>query len=109
MRVFFDMCVRPRVRACARVVAMAITVWICGAVTAFAQPAPVYSLDALNVGDCRVVVKIVSPRGGDQVGVIVDQTLMREQTVAAGGGPLTFSLSEPLRAGAVVRVRVNGS
>jgi hypothetical protein len=42
-------------------------------------------------------------------GVIVDQTLIREQTVAAGGGTLRFGLSEPLRAGAVVGVRVNGS
>jgi hypothetical protein len=109
MRVSSDMCVRPRVRACARAIAIAASVWICGAVNGFAQPAPVFSLDPLNVGDCRVVVKIVSPRGGDQVGVIVDQTLMREQTVVAGGDPLTFSLSEPLRAGAVVRVRVNGS
>lgn len=78
--------------------------------SAGAQPAaPVFSLDPLNAGDCRVVVKIVSPRGGDQVGVIVDQTLIREQTVVAGGGTLRFGLSEPLRAGTVVRVRVNGS
>jgi hypothetical protein len=67
------------------------------------------SLDPLNAGDCRVVVKTASPRGGDQVGVIVDQTLIREQTVVAGGGTLRFGLSEPLRAGTVVRVRVNGS
>ena len=74
------------------------------------QTAPTFSFEPLNVGDCRVVVRIASPRGGDQVGVIVDQTLMREQTVvAAGGGSLTFRLSDPLRAGTVVRLRVNGS
>jgi hypothetical protein len=81
----------------------------CGARRASAQPAPVFSLDPLNVGDCRVVVKITNPRGGDRVGIIVDQTLIREQTVAAGGGTLTFGLADPLRAGSVVRVRVNGS
>jgi hypothetical protein len=46
-----------------------------------AQPGPVFSLDPLNAGDCRVVVTIANPKGGDQVGVIADQTLMREQTV----------------------------
>ena len=107
MRVCSDMCVWRRVRV--RTIAIAASMWICGAVNAFAQPVAVFSLDPVNVGDCRVVVKIANPKGGDQVGVIVDQTLMREQTVVAGGGPLTFSLSEPLRAGAVVRVRVNGS
>jgi hypothetical protein len=68
-----------------------------------------FSLDPLNVGDCKVVVKITNPRGGDQVGVVVDQTLIREQTVVAGGGPLTFALADPLRVGTLVRVRVNGS
>jgi hypothetical protein len=80
------------------------------ATSAWAQaPAPVFSLDPLSAGDCSVVVKIGSPRGGDRVGVIVDQTLIREQIVVAGGGTLRFGLSEPLRAGTVVRVRVNGS
>ena len=69
-----------------RAIAIAAIVWICGAVNAFAQPAPVFSLEPLNVGDCRVVVKVVTPRGGDQVGIVVDQTLIREQTVIAGGG-----------------------
>jgi hypothetical protein len=70
---------------------------------------PVFSLEPLNVGECRVVVKVVNPRGGDQVGIVVDQTLIREQTVDRRWGTLAFPLSEPLRAGAVVRVRVNGS
>jgi hypothetical protein len=55
-----------------------------------------------------VVVKIANPRGGDRVGVVIDQTLLREQTVVAGGTALTFALVEPLRAGTVVRVRLNG-
>ena len=82
---------------------------LAGASRAAAQTAPTFSLDPLNVGACRVVVKIANSRGGDQVGIIVDQTLIREQTVVAGGGALTFGLSDPLRAGSVVRVRVNGS
>ena len=96
---------------CARVRAIAIVAgfWIGHAADAYAQPAPLYSLDPLNAGDCRVVVKVVNPRGGDQLGIVVDQTLIREQTVIAGGGTLAFQLSEPLRAGSVVRVRVNGS
>jgi len=109
VRASSDICVWRRARACARAIAIAASVWICGAVNAFAQPAPVFSLEPLNVGDCRVVVKVVTPRGGDQVGIVVDQTLIREQTVIAGGGTLAFQLSEPLRAGAVVRVRLNGS
>ena len=109
MRVSPDISVWRRTRACARAIAIAASVWLCGAVNAFAQPVPVFSLEPLNVGECRVVVKVVNPRGGDHVGIIVDQTLIREQTVVAGGGTLTFQLSEPLRAGAIVRVRVNGS
>jgi hypothetical protein len=92
-----------------RAAVIAALCWGLAAASAAAQPAPVFSLDPLNVGDCRVVVKIANPRGGDQVGIIVDQTLVREQTVVAGSGTLTFGLSEPLRAGTVVRVRVNGS
>jgi hypothetical protein len=94
-----------------RRVAIAIVAAVCvvGAGRVSAQPAPIFSLDSLSVGDCRVVVKVTNPRGGDQVGVIVDQTLIREQTVVAGGGTLTFALVDPLRAGTVVRVRVNGS
>jgi hypothetical protein len=82
---------------------------LAGARDAAAQAPPTFSLDPLDVGDCRVVVKITNPRGGDQVGIIVDQTLIREQTVVAGGGTLTFALSDPLRVGSTVRVRVNGS
>ena len=96
---------------CGAAVAIAIVsgLWICRAAAAFAQPAPLFSLDPLNVGDCRVIVKVANPRGGDQVGIVVDQTLIREQTVIAGEGTLAFQLTEPLRAGSVVRVRVNGS
>jgi len=104
MGVTSDRCVWRRVT-----IAIAASVWLCGAINAFAQAAPIFSLDPLNVGDCRVVVKVTNPRGGDQVGIVVDQTLIREQTVVAGGGTLRFLLSEPLRAGSLVRVRVNGS
>ena len=103
------MCVWRRVCIGARVIVIAAGAWICGAGNGFAQAAPVFSLDPLNVGECRVVVKVANPRGGDQVGIVVDQTLIREQTVIAGETALTFQLSEPLRAGSVVRVRVNGS
>ena len=89
-------------------IAASFICWLWG-VSAFAQQAPVYSIEKLNIGDCRVVVKIGNPRGGDQVGIVVDRTLTREQTVAAGNNALTFRLVDPLRAGTVVRVRVNGS
>ncbi len=90
------------------VMAAVVCLGLAGARTAAAQ-APIFSLDPLNVGDCKVVVNIQNPRGGDQVGVVVDQTLMREQTVVAGGNTLTFGLADPIRVGTVVRVRVNGS
>ena len=101
--------VSSRTRALSRV---AITVAaVCGGLaipsTAVAQ-APIFSLDRLGVGDCRVIVKIENPRGGDRVGVVADQTLVREQTVIAGGGMLTFGLVDPLRPGSTVVVRVNG-
>jgi hypothetical protein len=78
------------------------------ATTAFAQT-PTFSLNQLSVGDCRVVVTAKPPRAGDQVGIVVDRTLLREQTLVAGQNALTFRLAEPLRAGSVVTVRVNGS
>ena len=98
-------------RALSRV---AITVAaVCGGLaipsTAVAQtPTPIFSLNPLSVGDCRIVVRIDNPRGGDRVGVVADQTLVREQTVVAGAGTLTFALVDPLRPGSTVAVRVNG-
>jgi hypothetical protein len=71
--------VRPR----AAIVAAVVCWGLAGVPQAAAQPAPTFSLDPMNVGDCRVVVKIANPRGGDRVGIIVDQTLIREQTVVA--------------------------
>jgi hypothetical protein len=88
--------------------AAVVCLGLAGARGAAAQTPPTFSLDALRVGACTVVVKIANPRGGDRVGVVVDQTLLREQTVVAGGSTLTFGLVEPLRAGSVVRVRLNG-
>jgi hypothetical protein len=93
-------------------VAITVAAVCCGlgvARTAVAQtPTPIFSLNLLSVGDCRVVVTIENPRGGDRVGVVADQTLVREQTVVAGGRTLTFGLADPLRPGSTVVVRVNG-
>ena len=98
------MSVSSRTRALSRV-AITVAAVCCGpavARTAFAQtppPPPTFSLNLLSVGDCQVVVTIENPRGGDRVGVVADQTLVREQTVVAGGGTLTFGLADPLRPG----------
>ena len=92
------------------VIAAAVCLQLAAARNAAAQtPAPNFSVEPVNLGDCRVVVRIQNPRGGDQVGIVVDQTLIREQTVSAGRDRLTFALADPLRAGSVVRVRLNGS
>jgi hypothetical protein len=63
----------------------------------------------LTVGACEVVVEIPSPRAGDQVGLVVELTQYREQTVIAGRRELKFVLSEPLRQGFRVRARLNGA
>lgn len=63
----------------------------------------------LNVGACEVVVEIPNPRAGDQVGLVVELTQYREQTVVAGRKQLRFVLSEPLRQGFRVRARLNGA
>lgn len=104
------MSVSSRIRVLSRV-AVTVAAVCCGpgvARTVFAQT-PTFSLNPLNVGDCRVVVNAKPPRAGDQVGIVVDKTLLREQTVVAGQNTLTFRLTEPLRPGSVVTVRVNGS
>lgn len=92
------------------VMAAVVCLGLAGARGAAAQTrAPIFSLDQLKIGDCKVVVKIENPRSGDDVGVVVDQTRIREQTVGAGGGgTLTFGLIDPLRPGSIVVVRVNG-
>jgi len=63
----------------------------------------------LNVGACEVFVEIPSPRAGDQVGLVVELTQYREQTVIAGRKELKFVLSEPLRQGFRLRARLNGA
>jgi hypothetical protein len=63
----------------------------------------------LRVGDCQVVVQVTSPRPGDQVGVVVELTASREQTLVAGRTELTFPLAEPLRQGFRVRTVLNGT
>lgn len=67
------------------------------------------AISSLRVGDCQVVVQVANPRPGDQVGVVVELTESREQTVVAGKTELTFPLSEPLRQGFRVRTRLNGA
>jgi hypothetical protein len=59
MNVSFRICVWLRVAVA--VVAMS---WGSGADPAVAQ-APIFTLDALSIGACRVVVRIGNPRGGD--------------------------------------------
>jgi hypothetical protein len=63
----------------------------------------------LRVGDCQVVVQVANARPGDQVGVVVELTASREQTLVAGRTELTFPLAEPLRQGFRVRTVLNGS
>lgn len=79
---------------------------------AFATPAhaqsTVLTVRPLHVGDCQVVVQVTNPRAGDQVGVVVELTESREQTLVAGRTELTFALGEPLRQGYRVRARLNG-
>ena len=79
------MSVSSRIRALSRV-AITVAAVCCGpgvARTAVAQT-PTFSLNPLSVGDCRVVVTIEPPRAGDQVGIVVDKTLLREQTIVPG-------------------------
>ena len=66
------------------------------------------SIRPLRVGDCQVVVQVTNPRPGDQVGLVVELTETREQTLVAGRTELTFALGEPLRQGFRVRTRLNG-
>ena len=89
---------------------------VCVATTALVLPtaaraqAPSLTLKKpLQVGACEVFVQIASPRAGDQVGLVVELTQYREQTVIAGRRELRFVLSEPLRQGFRVRARLNGT
>jgi hypothetical protein len=67
------------------------------------------AIGPLRVGDCQVVVQVTNARPGDQVGVVVELTASREQTVVAGRTELTFALAEPLRQGFRVRTTLNGT
>src|SRR5690349_18673275 len=62
--------------------------------SAAAQPSSTLTLRPLHVGDCQVIVQVATPRAGDQVGVVVELTESREQTLVAGRTELTFALSE---------------
>jgi len=84
-----------------------VALWILCPSPAHAQTTGL-SLRPLRVGDCQVVVQVTNPRAGDQVGLVVELTETREQTVVAGRTELTFALGEPLRQGFRVRTRLNG-
>jgi hypothetical protein len=85
-----------------------VAVCLATPVVANGQTSSTLSLRPLHVGDCQVVVQVANPRPGDQVGVVVELTESREQTLIAGRTELTFALSEPLRQGFRVRTRING-
>ena len=87
--------------------AVAVVVAVASATPAQAQSTSL-TIRPLHVGDCQVVVQVTNPRPGDQVGVVVELTESREQTLVAGRTELTFALGEPLRQGYRVRTRVNG-
>ena len=96
------------VRKCIRAAMYAVAaLWILCPSPAHAQ-ATGLSIRPLRVGDCQVVVQVTTPRPGDQVGLVVELTETREQTVVAGRTELTFALGEPLRQGFRVRTRLNG-
>lgn len=85
----------------------AVAPWILCPSPAHAQTTGL-SMRPLRVGDCQVVVQVTNPRAGDQVGLVVELTETREQTVVAGRTELTFGLGEPLRQGFRLRTRLNG-
>jgi hypothetical protein len=97
--------VRARGVPAAAVASAALALFI-SPVSADAQTS--LSVRPLHVGDCQVVVQVTNPRAGDQVGVVVELTESREQTLVAGRTELTFALGEPLRQGFRVRTRLNG-
>ena len=78
------------------------------ATEAVAQPASTLTLKAMKVGDCRVVVQLTNPRGGDGIGIVIEQTRYPEQTVSASDAELSFGLAIPLRRGFRVRATRNG-
>ena len=100
------MIVSTRASALVRVAVLWV-LWHAG--EAVAQPATSLTIKAMKVGDCQVVVGLTNPRAGDQVGVVVELTEYREQTVIAGRNDLAFALGEPLRPGFRVKARLNGA
>jgi hypothetical protein len=91
-----------------------LIVCVAAAVATLFSPAVVgaqsaLALRPLRVGDCQVVVLVTNARAGDQVGVVVELTASREQTLVAGRSELTFPLAEPLRQGFRVRTTLNGT
>jgi len=77
------------------------------------QPAPlsgsVVTIDKAEAGSCTVTLAIATPRAGDDVGLAVDLAEFREQTLTGTTTKLEFNVGSPLRAGATVKLRLNGA
>src|SRR6187402_3164651 len=81
--------------------------------TAGAQPAAapgsVVTIDNAEAGSCSVTLAIATPRAGDDVGLAVDLAEFREQTLTGGTSKPEFNVGSPLRAGSIVKLRLNGT
>ena len=81
--------------------------------TAGAQPAAapgsVVTIDKAEAGSCSVTLAISTPRAGDDVGLAVDLAEFREQTLTGSTSRLEFNVGSPLRAGSIVKLRLNGT
>jgi hypothetical protein len=80
---------------------------LCGFAPAAAQSGPPLLIDEMREGDCQIVVRTPGAHAGDRVGVALDASEFRQQSVAGPNEPLLFSLGAPLRAGMVAQARLN--
>lgn len=69
----------------------------------------VVAIARAEAGACTIALSVKSPRAGDEVGLSVDLAEFQEKTVTANTSDLTFLVGAPLRPGAQVRARVNGT
>ncbi len=76
-----------------------------------AQPAAgsVVAIARAEAGACTIALSVRSPRAGDEVGLSVDLAEFQEKTVTANTSELGFQVGAPLRPGAQVRARINGT
>ena len=81
---------------------------LCAIPSARAQAPSRLRIVAPTPGACQVLVSVADARPGDRVGVAVEFTEGREQTVLADTRELAFTLSEPLRDGYRVQAHLNG-